>query len=91
MGTVVETPYEKLLREHHKVLAEYLIEPDPEGFFDQAFTLTQLQDRMELISGSKFQRDTFRRKMLKHLEAVGTEPPPYIGRPAVLYVKKVIQ
>lgn len=89
MGVVVETPYEQLLREHHRVLALHLIEADPGNFFTEPFTLLELQDRMEQVAGVEFQRDTFRRKMQRQLEAVGTQPPPYTGRPATLYVKKV--
>lgn len=75
-----------------RVRWEYGQGPDPWNLLEAPFTMTQLRQVHDAVSGMTHQKDTFRRSMEPQLEDSGTRSAPPgnkgLGRPARLYQKR---
>lgn len=73
---------------------EYGQEPDPWDLLDSQFTMTQLREIHDAVVGYPHQKDTFRRSMEPHLEALELRAAPPgrngLGRPARIYRKRPV-
>lgn len=83
----------RLMFDHDEMVAlavvemqeRYRSEPDPDRLLGvDEFTLSELYDTHQAVSGGDEHRDTFRRRVEPHLIRVGTRRLP-VGRPAQLY------
>lgn len=72
-----------------RVLHAHVIEVDPDGILTEPFTLNELRKVHEERGGVAWDKDSFRRRVLKLgvLEETG-ERKTEGGRPAMTYVKK---
>lgn len=73
--------------EHAKLdlRAAYKEVPDPAGLIGPEFTLHQLRMLHEAVAGESLPKDTFRRRMERHLEALPKMSSGTLGRPAQVY------
>ena len=67
------------------VRESYVSAPDPRGLLAEPFTLRELREVHEAVSGERILPDTFRRTMLVGLEATGQFSSEGRGRPAEMY------
>lgn len=74
------------------VRAEYSREPDPWNLLGSQFTMTELRDVHDAVTGHRHKKDTFRRTMQPQLEALEQRAAPPgsngLGRPAQIYRKR---
>lgn len=78
---------------HNEILAQamasirtsYASTPDPAGLLEHPFTLRQLQQLHETITGEPLMRDSFRRAMEPQLRATGEVAAGTVGKPARLF------
>jgi 8-oxo-dGTP diphosphatase len=71
-----------------EVRASYNTVPDPDRLLHERFTVLELRQLHEAVSGRKLQRDTFRRQMEPLLVGTGEMTTGTRGRPAELYVRR---
>jgi 8-oxo-dGTP diphosphatase len=62
--------------------------PDPEGLLREPFTLRELRHLHEAGAGTRLGPDSFRRRMLPHLEETGRTAEGVVGRPAALFTRR---
>ena len=62
--------------------------PDPFGLLSSEFSLRQLRELHEIISGESLQADTFRRTMLPLLDPTGQAVSQGRGRPAQTFTRR---
>ncbi|GGF35062.1 NUDIX hydrolase [Williamsia phyllosphaerae] len=65
--------------------ARYAEDADPDGLLDDRFTLLELRRVHEAVAGQQLPKDTFRRRMLAHVEGTGELVTADAGRPAELF------
>lgn len=70
-----------------RLRSEYRDRPDPRALLDEPFTLRDLQRLHEVIEGRTFQRDTFRRRMIGHLNETGKKQTGAVGMPARTFTR----
>ncbi|MCH1883956.1 NUDIX domain-containing protein [Agrococcus sp. ARC_14] len=68
-----------------RLRADYSEHPDPAGLLTQPFKIGQLRELHAAVAGELSQPDTFRRRMLPRLSAVGIERRGSVGKPAALF------
>ena len=68
--------------------AEYRDSPDPRELLPSPFTLRDLQRIHEIVAGTPFPRDTFRRAMETRLKPTGATGQGTVGKPARLFERK---
>ncbi|MCA0146768.1 NUDIX domain-containing protein [Blastococcus sp. LR1] len=62
--------------------------PDPEGLLAEPFTLRELRRLHEAVAGARLGPDSFRRRMLPHLQDTGRIAEGVVGRPAALFTRR---
>ncbi len=73
-----------------RLAATTVADVDPEGTLsNEPFTMTELREVHQAL-GNDMHKDTFSRHALPHLKQYGVRKNA-VGRPAVLYTKKVTQ
>jgi 8-oxo-dGTP diphosphatase len=65
----------------------YADRPDPERLLGPRFTVHELRDVHEAITGHPLQKDTFRRAMEPHLRGTGTLSSGTVGRPSQRFLR----
>lgn len=74
------------------VREKYSQEPDPWDLLGSRFTVTQLRELHDAVLGQPHKKDTFRRRMEPHLDALEQRATPPgsngLGRPARIYRKR---
>ncbi|MEO8519706.1 MAG: NUDIX domain-containing protein, partial [Dermatophilaceae bacterium] len=60
----------------------YADRPDPERLLGSRFSIRELNEVHEAITGTTLQKDTFRRAMEPHLQGTGTLSSGTVGRPS---------
>lgn len=68
-----------------RIRADYEERPDPAGLLGEEFTMAELREVHEAVSGSRLQPDTFRRRMLPNLTDTGELQRGSVGKPALLF------
>jgi 8-oxo-dGTP diphosphatase len=90
---IVEAAVEAL-RSRYEIRYRYVdIQPDPDGFLTDHFTLHQLRKVHEAVVGAELHKDNFARRMKEYVEPVLVGGEPLLadglrGRPAALYRKR---
>ncbi len=69
----------------HDLRARYADDADPDALLGDRFTLLELRRVHEAIVGRPLPKDTFRRRMLTHIEGTGELVTADAGRPAELF------
>lgn len=67
------------------VVRAYRRRPDPFGMLGNSFTLRELQQLHEGVTGKTWHRDAFRRLMQDHLRPTGEQSSGSVGRPAAAF------
>jgi 8-oxo-dGTP diphosphatase len=67
------------------IRADYQDRPDPARLLSGSFTLLQLQELHEAVSGTRLPKDTFRRRMQSQLRETGQISTGTVGKPARLW------
>ena len=65
----------------------YAGRPDPERLLGPRFTIRELRDVHEAITGKTIQKDTFRRTMEEHVRGTGTLSSGTVGRPSQWFLR----
>ena len=68
-----------------RVARAYRRRPDPFGMLGRSFTLRELQQLHEAVTGKKWHRDAFRRLMQDQLRPTGEQSSGSVGRPAASF------
>jgi 8-oxo-dGTP diphosphatase len=66
----------------------YRERPDPRHLIGEEFTLLELQRVHEAVLGRPWQKDTFRRHMVQHLDETGGLSRGTVGKPARLFRRR---
>ncbi|MGO3892693.1 NUDIX hydrolase [Brevibacterium aurantiacum] len=72
----------------HRLRALHERTPDPFGLLPEEFSLRQLRELHEMVSGENLQADTFRRTMLPLLAPTGHAVSQGRGRPAQTFTRR---
>ncbi|GAA1561881.1 hypothetical protein GCM10009691_39620 [Brevibacterium picturae] len=72
----------------HRLRSLHERTPDPFGLLPDEFSLRQLRELHEIVSGENLQADTFRRTMLPLLAPTGRALTQGRGRPAQTFIRR---